>query len=206
MLEFALTEAYAPFTIAFLVMCGIGLIEAVGLGLGSLHLDVDLDGHPDGAAFLSWLGFGEGMPVLIWLTSLLACYVLAGFGLQQGAESFVGHVLPWRTAAVAAVPFALVLNFFAANLLHRMLPGEESTAIQSSDLIGRHVVVLESEASRGRPARGRVVDQHGQAHYLMIEPEGDVPIPPGRRGVLTRREGAIFVAAPDIDISLGPVV
>jgi len=206
MLEFVLTEAYAPFTVAFLVMCGIGLVEAIGLGLGSLHLDVDLDGHVDGGSFLSWLGFGQGMPILIWLTSLLACYVLAGFGLQQGAEAFVGGVLPWRTAALAAVPFAFVLNFFAANLLHRMLPGEETTAILSSDLVGRHVVVLESVAAHGRPSRGRVVDQYGQPHYVMVEPEGDVPIPAGGRGLLVRRQGSVFLAIPDIDISLGPVV
>ena len=29
-----LTPAYAPFAIAFVVMIGIGLIEAIGLGLG----------------------------------------------------------------------------------------------------------------------------------------------------------------------------
>jgi len=205
MLEFALTEPYAPFTIAFLVMVGVGLIEAIGLGMGSLHLDADLDGHFDGGSVLSWLGFGTGMPVLIWLTSLLACFVLAGFGIQQAAEAMQGHPLSWQWAVGAAVPSALVLNFFAANGLHRILPRDETTAIHPGQLVGSRVVVLESEARRGRPSRGRVVDQYGQAHYVMVEPDGDVPIPAGMSGILVSRDGPIFVAVPDIDITLGPV-
>lgn len=205
MLEFALTEAYAPFTIAFLVMVGVGLIEAIGLGMGSLHLDADLDGHFDGGSVLSWLGFGSGMPVLIWLTSLLACFVLAGFGGQQVAEALQGHPLPWPWAVGVATPLALVLNFFAANGLHRILPRDETTAIYPEQLVGSRVLVLESDARRGRPSRGRVVDQFGQAHYVMVEPDGDVAIPAGRSGTLVGKQGSVFVAAPDIDITLGPV-
>ena len=36
-----LTPAYLPFATAFVVMVGIGLIEAIGLGLA--HLDMDGD-------------------------------------------------------------------------------------------------------------------------------------------------------------------
>lgn len=205
MLEFALTDPYAPFTIAFLVMVGVGLIEAIGLGMGSLHLDADLDGHFDGGSVLSWLGFGSGMPVLIWLTSLLACFVLAGFGGQQLAEALQGHPLPWTWAVGGATPAALVLNFFAANGLHRILPKDETTAIYPEQLIGSRVKVLESDARRGRPSRGRVVDQFGQAHYVMVEPDGDVAIPAGSSGTLVGKEGGVFVASPDIDIMLGPV-
>jgi len=43
-----LTPPYLPFTIAFVVMIGIGLIEAIGLGLGSLDLDGEIGGAGDG--------------------------------------------------------------------------------------------------------------------------------------------------------------
>ncbi len=205
MLEFALTEPYAPFTIAFLVMCGIGLIEAIGLGLGSLDIDVDVDGHFDGGSALAWLGLGGGMPILIWITSLLACFVLAGFGIQQGAEALWDAPLPWLTAVTAAAPAALVLNLFAANVLHRVLPKEETTAIHLDELVGMRVTVLEYAATRGRPSRGKVVDRFGQPHYVMVEPDGDVPIPAGSGGVIVARHPGAFVAAPDIDIMLGPV-
>ena len=196
MLDFALTEAYAPFTIAFLVMCGIGLIEAIGLGIGALDIHADIDA--DGSSFLQWLGFGEDMPILIWVTSLLACFVLVGFGVQQGAESLYGSALSPFMASAIATPGALVLNFFVANVLHRIIPKEETTAIRTDDLIGLRGIILESPAIRNRPVRARVTDRFGQAHYVMVEPHGDdVVIPSGRPALLVRKEGPIFFAVED---------
>ncbi|MEO6093117.1 MAG: hypothetical protein ABIT04_08785 [Novosphingobium sp.] len=43
MFDLFLTPAYAPFAIAFVVMFGIGLIEAVGLGAGQFDLETDVD-------------------------------------------------------------------------------------------------------------------------------------------------------------------
>ena len=67
-----LTPAYAPFAISFIVMTGIGLIEAIGLGLGHLDLDADVSADAASGGVLDWLGFGHELPILIWLTSLLA--------------------------------------------------------------------------------------------------------------------------------------
>lgn len=196
MFDFALTEAYAPFTIAFLVMCGIGLIEAIGLGIGALDLHADIDA--DGSSFLQWLGFGEDMPILIWLTSLLACFVLVGFGIQQGGEALNGAPFAPLMAVAGAVPGAFILNFFAANLLHRIIPKEETTAIRPDELVGTRAIVLESPAKRGRPVRGRVTDRHGQAHYVMVEPnDDDAVIASGRMALLVRREGPTFYAIED---------
>ncbi len=78
-----LTSAYAPFAIAFVVMIGIGVIEAVGLGLGQLDLDADLHAEAESGGLLDWLGIGRDLPILIWLTSLLGCFTLAGIAIQQ---------------------------------------------------------------------------------------------------------------------------
>ena len=83
MFELLLSPDYAPFAVAFVVMIGIGLIEAVGLGLGHLDIDADIDAHGDaGADLLGWLGLGRGLPILVWLTSLLGCFTVAGFAVQ----------------------------------------------------------------------------------------------------------------------------
>jgi hypothetical protein len=93
-----LTPPYLPFAVSFVVMIGIGLIEAIGLGLGHLELDTDLDagGHE---GLLDWLGLGNELPILIWLTSLLGCFTLAGLAIQQGATAFAGAPLPWGLAS-----------------------------------------------------------------------------------------------------------
>ena len=202
MLDFALTDAYAPFTTAFMLMCGIGLLEAVGLGLGTLGADahVDLHGHDvdaDGGSALSWLGMSEDMPLLIWLTSLLACYTLSGFVLQQACEAFVGAPMAWPVAAGAAVPGALLLNVLAANVLHRIMPRTETTAIGPDDMVGLRGVVLDAPAARGRPSRAKVVDRFGQAHHVPVEPHEDRPIPAGASVLLVRREDRLFFALQD---------
>jgi hypothetical protein len=88
-----LTPAYAPFAIAFVIMIGIGLIEAIGLGLGHLDLHADVHAEADGGGMLDWLGLGHELPILIWLTSLLGCFTLSGIAIQQGATALTGGPL-----------------------------------------------------------------------------------------------------------------
>jgi len=201
-----LTPEYAPFAIAFVVMVGIGLIEAVGLGIGHLGLDADHDVDVHGSTFLDWLGLGSQLPVLIWLTSLLACFSLSGVAVQQIATAFFGGPLHWGIAAGLAFIVAGVANSFVAAGFARILPTFESSAISSSELVRRRGTVLEGEARRGFPARAKVIDQYRQVHYVMVEPhnDGDV-IATGETGLLVRREGGIFFLLPDAHPTLRPL-
>jgi hypothetical protein len=190
-----LTPAYLPFAIAFVVMVGIGLIEAIGLGLG--HLDLDTDAGAADGGVLDWLGLGGELPILIWLTSLLGCFTITGIAIQQGATSLTGAPLPWAAAGGAALIGAL-LNTAAANGLARIMPGFETTAITTDTLLRRRGTILEGAARRGAPARAKVVDQYGQAHVVMVEPHNDGDeIRSGQTALLVRREGALFFVLPD---------
>jgi len=191
-----LTPAYLPFAIAFVVMVGIGLIEAIGLGLG--HLDLDTDAGAADGGVLDWLGLGGELPILIWLTSLLGCFTITGIAIQQGATSLTGAPLPWAAAAGGAALIGALLNTAAANGLARIMPGFETTAITTDTLLRRRGTILEGAARRGAPARAKVVDQYGQAHVVMVEPHTDGDeIRSGQTALLVRREGALFFALPD---------
>jgi len=207
MFSLFLTPDYAPFTVAFLVMFGIGLIEAIGLGLGSLDLHVDVHGDTDGGPeLLSWLGLGNGLPILIWLTSLLGCFTLAGVAIQQVATGLSGAPLHWGIASGGAAVIGLIVNVFAAGGLARIMPGYESTVVSIEDLLMRRGTILEGTARRGHPARAKVVDQHGQAHYVMVEPHNDSDIvAPGETALLVRRDGPTFFVVPDVNPSLRPI-
>jgi hypothetical protein len=200
MLEQLLSPAYMPFAISFVVMLGIGLIEAIGLGLGHLDLDLgpDVEGnHATGVTLLDWLGLGD-IPLLIWLTSLLACFTVIGIAVQQIATTTLGASLPPALAAGGALLGGLTLNTFVANGLARMVPGLETTVISSDELVRRRGTILEGAARRGQPARAKVVDQHGQAHYVMVEPHEDQDvIAQGETALLVRREGSLFFGLPD---------
>lgn len=200
-----LTPAYLPFAIAFVVMIGIGLIEAIGLGLGHLDLDGDLgaDGH---GGVLDWLGLGGELPILIWLTSLLGCFTLTGVAIQQVAASVAGAPLAWPLAGGAALVAGGLLNTLAANGLARVMPRFETTVISTDDLIRQRAMVLEGTARRGVPARAKVVDQHGQAHFILIEPHNDDDaIASGKTVLIVRRVGARFFAISEDNPLLQPI-
>lgn len=209
MFDLFLSSAYAPFTVAFLVMIGIGLIEGIGLGLGSLDLHAEIGGDADGIHapdLLGWLGLGNGLPILIWLTSLLGCFTLSGVAIQQAATGLVGAPLHWGIAGAGAAVIGLVGNVFAAAGLAKIMPGYESTVVSIEDLLMRRGTVLEGAARRGHPARAKVVDQHGQAHYVMVEPHNDNDVvSPGETALLVRRAGPTFFVVPDVDPNLRPI-
>ncbi|WP_336298355.1 OB-fold-containig protein [Sphingomonas sp. QA11] len=194
---------------AFVVMLGIGLVEAVGLGLGHLDLHPGIDGHADLDAHgvLDWLGLGGGLPLLIWLTSLLCCFTIAGVAVQQIATGALGAPLHWGIASAAALATGGFANVFVAHGLGRIMPGYESSVIDTGDLLGRRGIILEGTARRGFRARARVVDQHDQAHYVMVEPHDDADtIAQGETVLLVRREGVIFYAMPENHPTLRPLL
>ncbi len=197
-----LTPAYLPFAIAFVVMIGIGLIEAIGLGLGhlDLHADVGAAGH-DGP--LDWLGLGGELPILIWLTSLLGCFTLVGVAIQQVADALTGAPLSRGLALGGALVIGALLNTLAANGLARIMPRFQTSVISTDDLLRRHGTILEGTARRGAPARAKIVDEHGQAHFIMVEPHDDADVIGQGQSVLTvRREGTVFFALPDANTLL----
>ena len=197
-----LSPPYLPFAIAFVVMIGIGLIEAVGLGLGQLDLEGGV-GADTGGGLLDWLGLGDDLPILIWLTSLLACFTLAGVAIQQGAAMLTGAPLGWIAASGGALVAGLLLNTLAANGLMRIMPGFETSVVSRDELIGRRGTIAEGTARRGAPARAKVIDRHGQAHFVMVEPHADRDaIASGETALLVRRDGALFFALPDADTLL----
>jgi hypothetical protein len=205
MLTELMTQPYLPFATAFVVMIGIGLIEALGLGFGHLNPGADIDGDVQGG-LLDWLGLGEEIPVLIWLTSLLACFTLGGIAIQQGAAAVAGTALAWWAASIAAFAAAIPLNAFAAKGLARIMPGFETSVVSIDDLIRLRGTVLEGSARRGAPARAKVVDMHGQAHFIMIEPhDPSEAIAAGETALIVRREGNIYYVLPDRNTVLRPI-
>jgi hypothetical protein len=196
-----LTSDYAIFSVALVVMLGIGAIEAIGLGIGQLDADAGLD-----AGLLDWLGLKSGVPILIWLTSLLGCFTIAGVVIQQVATALLGSPLHWPLAAVPALLLGGVANSAASAGLARILLEYESSVIDTDDLLMRRGTILEGAARRGHPARARVVDQHGQAHYVMVEPHQDGDsIAQGESALLVRRAGALFFIQPDSSSEFRPL-
>ncbi|WP_043348226.1 YqiJ family protein [Cupriavidus basilensis] len=192
----------APFVVAIGLMVVIGVLEALALLLG-LALSQQADSflvthfaldHTDASAadasaigqFLGWLHVGR-VPLLMLVVLFLTGFAIVGLALQWVIAAVAGHLLPTALALVLATLGALPFVRATGGVVARYFPQDESSAISELDFVGRVAQVTLGEASAGNPAQARLVDEHGQAHYLRVEPDE-----PGQR--FPRGEAVLIVA------------
>lgn len=166
-----------PFLLATGLMILVGVIELVGLvaGASASHWLDGLMPHADGVegfadAFLGWLHVGKA-PLLALLVTFLAAFAVIGFGIQIVAGGIAGRFVPAWLAGIAAFAGALPVVRVFGGLLARILPKDETSAVSDASLIGRVATVVTGTAVAGRPAQARLHDEHGNTHYVMVEPE-----------------------------------
>jgi hypothetical protein len=203
MIAFLVQSGTAPFTVALLLMLLLGVVEAIGLGSSAIELDTDT-GELGGG--LDWLNVGR-LPLLMLLVVFLSVFGLAGLVLQGAVLALTARLLPWFGAVPAATALAAPLTRWLGAGLARVLPRDETTAVAIDTLLGRRARIVIGTARRGHPARARVEDQHGLAHYVMVEPVDDASLTEAALLLLTARHGDIFEAVeipPDIFSQMRP--
>ncbi len=196
-----LVDQNLPFAVALGVLALLAAAQAVGAGdlLGDADADIDMDvdgdadmGLADGLA--SVVGLGR-LPVLLWLTVLLAVFALIGLSGQQLIRSLTGAMLPALPASGLALIAALPLTGLAARPLAAILPHDETTAVPIESLLGRRGRIAIGRATAGSPARASVPDVHGHLHHVMVEPhEAGAILREGDEVLLVGREGELFRA------------
>lgn len=177
------------FVAALVLMLLIGAAEAIGLGGSAVDLDADA---PDGDGVLGWLGVGQ-VPLLVLLVVFLLAFGLTGLIGQQLLFDTTGGLLSLWFAVPAAAVAALPLTALGARALSRVLPRDETTAVSLDTLVGRTATIVTGRATAGSPARARVDDDHGQPHYVMVEPDNPGQcFEQGDPVLLVRREAETF--------------
>lgn len=186
-----------PFVIALAALALITLVQVTGAA------DL-LDGDADGGAEFELGGFGDALtallglgrvPLLIWLASLLLVFGSIGLIGQMWIADLLGGPLSAGWASLAAGAAALPLNSLAMRPLAAVMPRDETTAIALDELVRRDAEIQIGTARSGSPARARVIDRHGQAHNIMVEPhDASSELRAGDTVLLVRREGETFFA------------
>lgn len=165
-----------PFGVAMLVMIGIGIIEGIGIFAAAspseliehyFHLD-----HPEIDGPLGWLHIGR-VPLLVLLILLLLGFAIGGYAIQLFWHGLSGSYLPTWVAVVPAGFLGLANVHLLGGLLAKILPKDETSAVSEQTLLGRAGVVVTGTARRGMAAEVKVRDQHGNTHFLMLEPDLD---------------------------------
>ena len=199
-----------PFAIAMGAMVLLLVLQLVGIGDFDLDADVDPDvGDPTsaglGGAIVSLLGLGK-VPLFVWLIVFLLLFAVIGMSVQAFAADLTGAPLYAWLAALIAGGASVPLTAGIARPLARIMPQDETSAVGIDSLVGRRGTITTGRAAKDSPARTRVYDHHGQAHYVMVEPHEDATeMLEGDEVLLVRREGQTFFGVPLSERKLAPL-
>jgi hypothetical protein len=166
-----------PFTVATVLLLMIAIMEGLAMLLGAsvsewLHGLVDHAGGPDGAfdKALGWLHVGR-VPLLVLLVLFLAAFALTGFALNMVVHRMFGLWLaPWISVPLAFIATVSTVRALG-DVLARVIPREQSFAVTFDSLVGLVATVVNGTARPGYPAQAKVVSQHGQTLYVLVEPD-----------------------------------
>ncbi|NNH87908.1 YqiJ family protein [Acinetobacter terrae] len=199
------------FSVCICLMLLLGILELILLLLGggsqgfleqflpddlstAQHAEIGVDA--DQSIFtqvLDWLYLGR-VPLFVWLIIFLTIYGLSGFIIQSIFHHFTAHFFSAWIIAPACLFLSMPLVRYSAMIIARILPQDETTAIYSEELIGRTAVIILGEAKINSPAQAKVLDQFGQTHYVLVEPEQNEIFTQGQSVVLTQRTKIGFQA------------
>ena len=118
---------------------------------------------------------------------------ILGLAVQGFLYSSFGFLMPvsigWLPILFIALPFARM----AGKAVAKILPADETSAISLEELVGKVAVITLGVSKRSHPAEAKVKDEHGQSHYVMVEPEeDDITFQQTDQVILVRRENGIF--------------
>lgn len=172
----------------------LGDIDLPDLDLPDADLDVEVLDPGIVTKFLYWLRIGR-VPLLVLLVIFMALFVICGYALQYVCLLLLGRLAPGWLAAPAALLLAIPAARVCARPLSKLIPGDETDAINRRDLVGLRAVIVLGKAGKGSPAQARTRDRHGTTHYFMVEPDNpEETLESGRDLLLVRNSGNLFYA------------
>jgi hypothetical protein len=147
------------------------------------------DGHSVMGRFLAWLYVGT-VPVLMVFIVFLTIFGLIGLFAQHFLRAMLGAALPAIVAAPIVAVACLPVVRACTGGLARMLPRDETSAVDAATFVGRTAVITGGAARAGLPAQARLTDQFGTTHYVLVEPEdAEDTFPTGSLVLLLRQTG-----------------
>lgn len=203
MWAFLLSPDNVPFVAALVLMLLIGVVEALGIG-GGLAVGEGLDGdvNVETPSLLSWINVGR-LPLLMLIVVFLFAFGMTGLIGQRLVAGVIGQPGAWFLAAPLAFAAALPVTRVFGRGVARIMPRDETSAVSRDSLVGRVAVIVTGEAAQASAAQARVRDEHGQVHYVMVEPDNAADVfAQGSSVLLVRHAGAKYFAIHNTSVLL----
>ena len=203
---FLLSPDNVPFVAALVLMLLIGAVEALGLGggmaVGEGIEGLDGDVNVETPSLLSWINVGR-LPLLMLIVVFLFGFGMTGLIGQRMVAALIGQPGPWFLAAPLAFAVALPVTRVFGRGVARIMPRDETSAVSRDSLVGRVAVIVTGDACQASAAQARVRDEHGQVHYVMVEPDNATDVfVQGSSVLLVRHAGAKYFAIHNTSVSL----
>jgi hypothetical protein len=196
------TWPFAAATLLLLLITAVeGLAFLFGANVSGWIEDFLPDPH-DGVegAFdkaLGWLHLGR-VPVLVLMVVFLAAFALTGFALNMVFHRLFGAWLTTIVAVPVAFVTALPIVRILGSGLAKVIPADETFAVTLDTLVGRVATIVTGTARPGYPAQAKVINQHGQSLYVMVEPDNQGTFENGTSVLLVRQiSGSRFAGIPN---------
>ncbi|MGY3588957.1 hypothetical protein ACVIGB_002087 [Bradyrhizobium sp. USDA 4341] len=193
-----------PFAVAAAIMVALGGIELlttmVGLSISELvgkDFAFEAESHNALSGLFLWINAGR-LPLLILIILILGIFSIGGF-LLQGLAHAAGTAIPVSIAAVVAAAGSIPVIRNASRGLARIIPRDESYAVNDSDFVGKVATVSVGPLDQGLPGRVRLKDVFGNWHTVSARASPDSEaLPVGTSVLLVDRDakGFIAIAAP----------
>ena len=187
-----------PFAVAATIMLALGGIELlttlVGFSLSQVvGKDIEADGDSGLGGLFLWINAGR-LPLLVLIILALGVFAIAGFFLQGPAHG-VGLSIPASIAAIAAAGFSLPVIRVTSRGIARIIPRDETYAVEEADFIGHVAEVSIGPLDQGLPGKVRLKDVFGNWHSVAARASPQsTPLPVGASVLLVDRDAKCFIA------------
>ena len=191
-----------PFTVATFLVLMIAIVEGIAMVVGANLSEWLQQALPDPwdavhgpfDNLLGWLHIGR-VPVLVLLVLFLAGFAITGFAVNIVAQRVFGFWVPALISAPLAFFAALPIVRILGAGLARLIPQDQTYAVSFESLVGRIATIVGGTARSGYPAQARVMNEHGQNIYVMVEPDvSGIEFKSGERILLKKQiNGSRFV-------------
>jgi hypothetical protein len=167
-----------PFAVAAAIMVALGGIEVltmlVGFSMSELFgndASVEVGGHDALAGLFLWINAGR-LPLLILLILALGLFSILGF-LLHGVMHGAGVAVPAWIGSLVAAAGSIPLIRTTTRGLARIIPRDESYAVNEADFIGHVGEVAIGPLDQGLPGRVRLKDVFGNWHSVPARASHD---------------------------------
>jgi hypothetical protein len=186
-----------PFAVAAAIMLALGGIELlttlVGFSLSQVvGKDIEADGDSGLGGLFLWINAGR-LPLLILIVLALGVFAITGFFLQALAHG-AGISIPAPLAAIAAAGFSLPVIRITSRGIARIIPRDETYAVDEADFIGHVAEVSIGPLDQGLPGRVRLKDVFGNWTLGARASPDSTPLPVGASVLLVDRDAKSFIA------------